>query len=85
MLRAVFEGGVQGVGFRATVKRFADRMHISGFARNCPDGSVEVCMDGPHEAIDHLLELLQEQFSISKVTISSFEDSASYPDFQILR
>jgi acylphosphatase len=42
-------GKVQGVGFRWFVARNATRLRVMGYARNLPDGSVEVvaaCPDG---------------------------------------
>lgn len=35
-------GRVQGVGFRAFIRREAQRLGLAGWARNAPDGSVEV-------------------------------------------
>lgn len=40
------EGRVQKVGFRAAVKFMAERHSITGFVRNCSDGSVEICAQG---------------------------------------
>lgn len=36
------EGRVQGVGFRAFIRREADRLGLAGWARNASDGTVEV-------------------------------------------
>jgi len=44
--RYVVQGRVQGVGYRYFVLRQADALGISGFARNRPDGSVEVVAEG---------------------------------------
>ena len=40
--RYVVQGRVQGVGYRYFVLRQADTLGVSGFARNRPDGAVEV-------------------------------------------
>jgi acylphosphatase len=44
--RLTIRGRVQGVFFRSGVRREADSRHVSGWAANCPDGSVEVVLEG---------------------------------------
>jgi acylphosphatase len=39
-------GRVQGVGYRYYVMREADTLGVTGFARNLPDGSVEIVAEG---------------------------------------
>jgi acylphosphatase len=48
-------GRVQGVGFRWYVRKAADRLRLSGWVRNCPDGTVEVACDGAPDAQDELI------------------------------
>lgn len=45
-MRIRVEGRVQGVFFRVSAKREADRLGLSGFARNEPDGSVIIEVEG---------------------------------------
>jgi acylphosphatase len=52
-------GMVQGVGFRWFVARHARSLGLTGYARNLPNGSVEVMVDGPEEAMPALERLLQ--------------------------
>lgn len=52
-------GRVQGVGFRYWTRSLAERLGVSGTVRNHPDGSVEVCAEGPDEALDALHRELQ--------------------------
>ena len=49
--RYFVKGRVQGVGYRYFVLREAEALGIAGFARNLPDGSVEVVAEGPEEAL----------------------------------
>lgn len=44
-------GLVQGVGFRAHVKRAARAANLGGYARNLPDGRVEVLLCGEQETV----------------------------------
>ncbi|MEO8089212.1 MAG: acylphosphatase [Gemmatimonadales bacterium] len=52
-------GMVQGVGFRWFVARHARSLGLTGYARNLPNGSVEVVVGGPEEAIPALERLLR--------------------------
>ena len=52
-------GMVQGVGFRWFVARHARPLGVTGYARNLPNGSVEVMVDGPEESILALERLLR--------------------------
>ena len=51
-------GRVQGVGFRWFVARHATPLGLIGYARNLPDGSVEVVASGDPEAVSRLEQLL---------------------------
>ena len=58
--RVVVQGHVQGVFFRETTRRRALAAGISGFVRNCPDGSVEAVFEGEREAVERLVEFCRE-------------------------
>lgn len=47
-------GFVQGVWFRDSTRREAERRHVAGWVRNLPDGSVEAVLEGPPIAVDEL-------------------------------
>lgn len=47
-------GLVQGVFFRADTKRKADELGLTGWVRNCEDGSVEVFAQGKEDALEKL-------------------------------
>lgn len=54
--RAVVHGRVQGVFFRAHVQDAAERASVTGWARNCPQGGVEVHAEGPADAVAAVVE-----------------------------
>ena len=56
----LFEGDVQGVGFRYTACRVAGRYDIAGHVRNLPDGRVECVVEGDSAEIDAFLDDLRE-------------------------
>lgn len=49
--RLVIHGRVQGVGFRASLAREAERLGITGWVRNRRDGTVEAMLCGGAEAV----------------------------------
>jgi acylphosphatase len=58
--RFLVSGMVQGVGFRWFVARHARALNLTGFARNLPDGRVEVLVSGEQAtAISRLEGLLR--------------------------
>ena len=59
-LDAIVRGRVQGVGFRVFAMREASYLALDGFVANEMDGSVRVVAEGPQEALDALLERLEE-------------------------
>jgi acylphosphatase len=50
--RWLVAGRVQGVGYRAFVKREADSLGLSGWVANLTDGGVEIVAHGPPQALD---------------------------------
>ncbi len=54
-VRLLVSGRVQGVWFRDSCREEAERLGVSGWARNLPDGSVEVVAEGGRDAVDGLV------------------------------
>lgn len=53
-LRIQVQGKVQGVFFRAKAQEEAERLGVSGLARNEPDGTVTIECEGSPEAVERL-------------------------------
>jgi acylphosphatase len=59
--RVIFEGRVQGVGFRYTVKDLARGFEVRGWVKNLPEGGVELRVMGePDEVVEFIREILLE-------------------------
>ena len=55
-LHLLIQGRVQGVWFRESMRREAERLGVTGWVRNAPDGSVEAVVQGSADAVDALIE-----------------------------
>jgi acylphosphatase len=53
--RVVVHGRVQGVFFRDTTSRLAEREGVAGWVRNNRDGTVEAVFEGDPDAVERLL------------------------------
>ena len=58
---------MQGVGYRYFALREAEALGLSGFARNLPDGTVEVLGEGPEETLARFEEKLRAGPAFSRV------------------
>ncbi|GKW24125.1 acylphosphatase [Pectobacterium polonicum] len=85
-MAAYVYGVVQGVGFRYSTQRQAIQLGLTGYARNCNDGSVEVVASGEPDAVDALIEWLKQggprSARVDRVLIEPHSKIA-YEDFAI--
>ena len=79
--RARVEGRVQGVYYRASTADRARVLGLRGHARNLADGSVEVLVGGPRDAVQQLLDWLWTGPPLARVTavVVSDADAALLP------
>lgn len=54
--RIIVTGRVQGVGFRVSCAREANRLGVAGYVRNRSDGSVEIVAEGDEAAVTSLTQ-----------------------------
>jgi len=59
-LHLVVSGQVQGVGFRYSAKQLADRLSLTGWVRNNPDGTVELVAQGQEATLQQFLQDLKQ-------------------------
>ena len=58
--RVVVHGYVQGVFFRDSTRRLAERQGLAGWVRNNRDGTVEAVFEGDPEAVERLVVFVSE-------------------------
>eukprot|EP01138_Halocafeteria_seosinensis_P008103 gb/GECG01008281.1/.p1 GENE.gb/GECG01008281.1/~~gb/GECG01008281.1/.p1 ORF type:complete len:101 (+),score=14.84 gb/GECG01008281.1/:1-303(+) len=77
-------GKVQGVFFRKYTQKKAQELHLVGWVRNAPSGSVQGVAQGPVPAIEEFKKFLQYEGSPqSKIEKAEFRDEKgiSEPEF----
>ena len=84
----LIRGDVQGVGFRFFAQRAAAKHQVSGYVRNCSDGTVEALAEGPAVNVDEFRDDLVTgpQWSrVEHVEEISLEPTGRYSSFRIER
>ena len=79
--RYFVSGSVQGVGFRYFTQHAAQKLGVSGYTRNLPDGRVEVYAIGPAEQLAKLRSALERgpiSASVSDVSEEHASTDANY-------
>ncbi len=73
------QGRVQGVGFRYALRDEAQRLGVSGWVRNCTDGSVEALLQGEPRAVDALMHWARRGPRAARV--ETFAETEPAPQF----
>ncbi|MDD5180540.1 MAG: acylphosphatase [Gallionellaceae bacterium] len=84
-LHLVIHGRVQGVFFRDSMRREAQRLGVAGWVRNRSDGAVEAVVHGEFTDVDAIVRWARhgpEFAQVERVDIEPAE--GSYPNFEIL-
>jgi len=78
-------GRVQGVGFRAFIRKNANKLGVNGWAKNLKDGRVEAIFTGDREDVNELIELVKKGPRFADVSnFEIIEDiDKDFNDFQI--
>ena len=67
-----YEGRVQGVGFRYTVRKIALGFEVRGWVRNLSDGRVELQVCGTSAEVKAFLQALRESGIAGHIATSMF-------------
>ena len=84
-VRCLVRGRVQGVWYRATAKKQAQRLNLRGWVKNLPDGRVEAVVAGLPQAVAEFCGWLwvgPPDASVSGVTIAEWSKEVS-PGFEM--
>ena len=77
--RVIVHGRVQGVFFRDSVRRIAEREGVAGWARNAADGTVEVVLEGDPDAVERIVDFCRlgpTHASVERVNVFEEEPEA---------
>lgn len=80
------EGRVQGVFFRAQTQREGKNLGLTGWVRNCSDGSVETVAEGDEEKIKEFTEWCRRGPSravVTRVDVEMSEFKDEFLDFEV--
>lgn len=64
--RVIFEGRVQGVGFRYTVKDLSRGFDVCGWVKNLPEGSVELQVMGEEDEVESFIKEIAEESVVAR-------------------
>lgn len=70
-LQVHYEGHVQGVGFRYTVKTLAREYEVAGSVKNLPDGRVELIASGEADEVDDFLDAIRTSSLAGHISLES--------------
>lgn len=59
--RVIFEGRVQGVGFRYSVKELSKGFDVTGTVKNLPEGTVELAVMGEDEEVAEFIQEITDE------------------------
>ena len=83
-----FRGVVQGVNFRAHCRGHALGVGLTGWVRNCEDGSVEAVFEGERKAIEDAIawnQTSQPHAEVSGLEVTWSPPAHEFRTFAILR
>jgi acylphosphatase len=78
-IRAVVQGRVQGVYFRAFTRDEAEQLGVTGWVRNNPDGSVECFAQAPDDKIEAFIRSLHKGSPGARVEAVQLREETPQP------
>jgi acylphosphatase len=86
--RILISGIVQGVFFRREMIEQAQRLGVTGWVRNLPDGRVEAVAEGDKERLDELIRFCHVGplgATVKGIVVEWSESKSEFRGFRIMR
>lgn len=86
-IHLLIEGKVQGVFFRVSARKEAEKLGINGWIKNTPNGHVEAVASGEANALTAFEKWCSrgpKEAVVTEVTVSPMQET-SFSRFQIIR
>ena len=86
-IHLIISGKVQGVFFRATAKRQAQRLNITGWVKNTTEGNVELIVSGEAEILEEFIQWCNNGPDNAQVLNVKVNDNTyqHFDSFEIIR
>lgn len=86
-LKVIFNGRVQGVGFRYSVKQLALGFDVVGTVKNIDDGTVELQVMGDRDEVEEFVTEIVEESDLASLikdhTVWDIQPFENYSGFSI--
>ena len=79
-------GRVQGVNFRYYTKQTAERLNVTGWVKNLPDGRVQGCFEGEENDVSALIDWCRTgpgSARVDDVAVEKGTYSGDFIDFEV--
>lgn len=86
-IHVLIKGKVQGVFYRATAKKIADNLNLTGWIKNTDEGNVEAMITGTQEQVNEFIGWCKkgpEKANVTDVKVTE-EKETSFTEFEVIR
>ena len=86
-IHLLINGKVQGVFYRATAKKIADKLNITGWIKNTKDDDVEATIAGDEDKLQEFINWCKqgpEKAKVENVTATQGKET-SFKNFEIVK
>ena len=82
----IIRGRVQGVFYRQSTREMTNSLGLTGWTKNCPDGSVKAIFEGERELIEAAIEWCRQgppAAQVSEIEVNWHDFRGEFTDFNI--